>query len=443
MIVHKRFFVISIITIITFSIWLVTFDKLLLGIWFSGLAILCWSFILARSSLNGISLKREAKISRLEVGKVFSERLEISNVSKNRKLWLEIEDCSAILGPIHSRSLVNLDPGKMYSYPAQIQVNRRGFYPLGPTRLRSGDLFGVFSTETLLPARSALTVYPHIERLAYFSLETGLDASGQNQLMQTARTTPQAAGVREYQHGDPLNRIHWPLSAKKDQWMVKEFDEDSQACAWLMLDAQAGIYPHDEQEAAPAIDRNLLPLKKKAQYQLPRDGFEFAVSLCASLADYFTCAKKSVALTASARQLINLPTEKGSRQLFKILGQLAAVEDCGKIPIQDLIQKQIRNIPRGSALVIISPRKLHELSASLVLARRWGLRAKVIQIDTESFENNAAISAAQRQTRQENQNLIRLRYGDKISSIFTGRPGGINARSRVSGGSLPRRNPPG
>jgi len=407
----------------------------------AGLVILAWAYFQAHLSLNGIAIKREARTMRLEVGKTFSENLEITNNSGSKKLWLQVEDQSKILSAIHSRSIANLEAGRAYQYLAQAQINRRGVYPLGPTGVSSGDAFGIFTTSLTIPPSNHLTVYPHIAKLEHFSLETGTDASGQNQLMQTTRTTPQAAGVREYQPGDPLNRIHWPITLKKDRLMAKEFDEDSQACAWLVLDAQAGIYPHVgvDGDYSFSTDRNLLPFKKRNAYQLPRDGFEYAVSMCASLADYYTRANKAVGFAACGKQLGILPAEKGERQLLKILNQLAVIEDQGTLLVQDLIQKQIRNIPRGSALVVISPRVSNDLSACLLLVRRWGLRAKFIHIDSNTFLTQNVKKEIKK--RKETKNLIRIGYGDEISSKLSGNAA-LNAHLRVSGGSLPRRNRP-
>ena len=61
-------------------------------------------------------------------------------------------------------------------------------------------------------------------------------------MLQTTHPTPQAAGVREYSPGDPLSRVHWPTTVRRDKLMVKEFDEDSQSSVWLLLDAQKGKY---------------------------------------------------------------------------------------------------------------------------------------------------------------------------------------------------------
>ena len=170
-----------------------------------------------------------------------------------------------------------------------------------------------------------LVVYPHIYRLSEAPLALGAEISGQNLVRQTAQTTPQAAGVREYHPGDPLNRIHWPITVKKRKLIVKEFDEELQSGVWLFLDAQAGIYPQESEEQPAAVDWNLLPLKSRNFYQLPRDGFDYALSVTASLAAYYIQDKKVVGLAAYGDTLTILPSEKAWDMLVAIIGELVGL----------------------------------------------------------------------------------------------------------------------
>src|SRR5207247_206785 len=43
-------------------------------------------------------------------------------------------------------------------------------------------------------------------------------------------------GIREYQPGDAMNRIHWPSSVRHRRLHVKEFELDKTADLWLYLD---------------------------------------------------------------------------------------------------------------------------------------------------------------------------------------------------------------
>jgi len=412
--INKRFYIFLLIAFISLAGWLVTFDNLLLSLWLINGLMLASAYGIAKFSLEGVEVKRIAHIKKLEVGKIFDERIEISNQSRFRKLWLQIEDQSKILSEIHSRTFTNLGAGWVRMHQALAVVNKRGFYPLGPTRLVSGDPFGIFTTSKMIPPANQLTVYPHMERIPLLKLLPGEEIGGQNLILPTTRTTPQAAGVREYLPGDPLNRIHWPITVKKDKLMVKDFDEDTQSCVWLFLDAQKGLYPHQSDEIPPAVDWNLLPLKKKAAYRLPKDGFEYAVSIAASIADFYLRSNLAVGFAVHGQNLNILPAEKGQRQLHKILDNLASLEDEGDMPVQVLIERQLRNISRGSALVIITTRDQTAMNLSVRMAHRRGLSALVIQIDSNSFSAEPEISQRDESKRVNVKNLIRIAYGDDI-----------------------------
>ena len=428
---NKRFYYFALIFLISLAVWLLTFDNLLLGIWMVILLILAGAYIHTRQSLKGVSLKRYSRISNLEAGDIFDERIEVRNDSRLGKLWIQIQDQSALFSHIHTRTITKLGSGKVRVHQARALVNRRGIYSLGPARLISGDPFGFFTSSKIIPARSSLTVYPHIERISHLAMEPGREVGGQNLLVQTTRTTPQAAGVREYQPGDPLNRIHWPITIKKDRLMVKEFDEDTQSCAWIFLDAQEDIYPHISNIKLPALDWNMISLKQRKPYQISCDGFEYAVSIAASLADYFTRTRRALGFAAIGKRLIILPAEKGERQLHKILKELSTIEDEGKKPLGQLITGQVKNIRRGSLAIVITPREQASILGSLKLMERWGVRTQVIQVVPQSFGTDKKTSQneimtlpygilrnrqAQGSLFPNKKDLIRISYGDEISA---------------------------
>ena len=50
-------------------------------------------------------------------------------------------------------------------------------------------------------------------------IRPGLPEIPQVSITRTLETTPYAASVREYYRGDPLNRIHWPSTARRSLYM--------------------------------------------------------------------------------------------------------------------------------------------------------------------------------------------------------------------------------
>ena len=115
--------------------------------------------------------------------------------------------------------------------------------------------------------------------------------------------TPHASGVREYVPGDPMKRIHWPTSIRRDQLMVKEFEQDPQSEVWLFLDTHQSVHvskPGDD--TLPPIDDLLLLRRRKVK--LSPSTLEYSVSITASLAHYFIEQRRAVGLvSASGQQL--------------------------------------------------------------------------------------------------------------------------------------------
>ena len=433
--VHRKVYGLIILEGGFFALWAISGDFLLLSLWMAVLILLFASFSWTRLAIKKISVQRFSKVKALAAGSVFSERLEIKNNGRQARYLLQIEDQSNLLYRIHSRAVSQLGGGEIRVQTIKALVNQRGFYPLGPTRVSTGDPFGFFSAYVTFPAEKQLTVFPYSPPIPGFTTAGGNPSGEQDLLKRSAQPTPQAWGVREYQPRDPLNRVHWPLTLKKGQLMVKEFDRDTQTSVWIILDAQAGLYPHLVGSQAPALDWNLIPLKERGHYQLPRDAFEYAVSTGAALCHYYLDTGQSLGFASNGRQTSIFPAEKGSRQLNKLLFHLAGIHDDGNMDIINLLNQQAKNIARGSLLLMITGRNNALFSQSAQLARHWGLNLRVIQICANSFVS----APANAEDNSVNKNIIRISYGDDISEILSM---GIGAtyRKAASGQSLPQPN---
>ena len=112
------------------------------------------------------------------------------------------------------------------TYLARTRLIERGIFPLGPTQLHSGDIFGLFPASRSYPSENSLLVYPMLFGVRYFPGPAGLLPGGEALRRRTPQITSNASGVREYAPGDPLNRIHWLSTARRNRLIVKEFELD-------------------------------------------------------------------------------------------------------------------------------------------------------------------------------------------------------------------------
>jgi hypothetical protein len=69
----------------------------------------------------------------------------------------------------------------------------------------------------------------------------------------------------------------------------------------------------------------------------------------------------------------------------KILEALALLRTEGRLPIEGLVEAEVRNLPRGSTVVLITPATDKSVLVSVELLSRRGMRPVVVLMDAHSF----------------------------------------------------------
>jgi uncharacterized protein (DUF58 family) len=365
-------------------------------------------------SLRGISIERYTRVFRQEVGQIFEERFEIQNHSRFGKLWLEINDLCSLKGKLGSKVVSNISGRQDRSYFARSLLVERGSFLLGPTRVTSGDPFGLFSKQMVIPGEKTLIVLPFLVRLDHFPGPPGRLPGGRALRKKSLEVTPYAAGVREYVPGDPLSRIHWRTTARKDKLMVKEFEQDPHSDVWIMLDCQQGTHLSLPDDRRVEMEDPFWGVPKKMELPLAPDSFEYAVSTAASIASYYMTLGKSVGYASAGRYLNVIPVERGERQLGKILETLAFVRPDGDLPMLGLIEGQARQISRGSTVVLITAVNTNMIILAVDVLLRWDLRPVIVFIDPQSFGSARGIDQLAEQVRQYGAPMLIVKRGDNL-----------------------------
>jgi uncharacterized protein (DUF58 family) len=345
--------------------------------------VLVGSWFMSWQALRGISIKRMIRTHRSQVGQIFEERFIITNRGKLPKIWIEVRDKSNLPGANGSHVLSLLKGKEVRTYLSRTRLIERGIFPLGPTELVSGDLFGLFPIEKTSPIENSLLVYPMMVEINTFPSPAGWLPGGEALRRRTHQITPNASGVREYAPGDPINRIHWLSTARRNRFIVKEFELDPQAEVWIFLDAYKYAHeslPYDLPQF-DARDR----WRPIIQIPLKPSTIEYGVTIAASLSRYYLQHNRAIGFVSVSRSIKMLPSDRGPRQLGKILEALAIIKCDGNLPIEGIVEAQSRNIPRGSTVVIISsaPGKGIILAVEDLILR--GFKPIVVYIDGRSF----------------------------------------------------------
>lgn len=341
------------------------------------------SWLWSISSIRGLRFQRKARTLRAQVGQIFEERYEIENLGRLPRLWIEVHDDSPLPGADGSRVLTMIEGRNARSYLARTRLIQRGVFPLGPTILASGDIFGMFPVNKALPAKDSLLVYPMMVEVHNFPNPPGLLPGGEALRRRTHQVTPNAAGVRDYVTGDPLNRIHWVSTARRGRLIVKEFELDPLADVWVFFDAERSVHSSLREHQKPVESQDIW--KRTIKIDLPPSTEEYGVSIAASLVRDYLRRGRAVGFVAAGQHLSLLSPDRGGRQLGKVLEALALLRAEGEIRLRGLVEMQVKHMVRGSTVVLITPSVENEVALIVDYLSQRGLRPIVILLDSSTF----------------------------------------------------------
>jgi uncharacterized protein (DUF58 family) len=117
-------------------------------------------------------------------------------------------------------------------------------------------------------------------------------------------------GTREYRPGDPVKNIHWRSWARRGEPVVKEYMEEYFCRIAIILDT-------------------FLPSKFTAAQQA---SFEAAISVVASIADYFSRSEYIVDILAAGPDVYEVSAGRSLAYLENILDVLACLDPCYDLP---------------------------------------------------------------------------------------------------------------
>lgn len=409
------------------AIWLLNIVLLLFGT-FTGRAVffnltylmmgliiisLIWSWLAVR----GVRIGRKTRTRRSQVGRSFVEQFSVKNGFFLPKLWLEIRDHSDLPGYRASYVVPTLLPGASYEWRADTQCIVRGEFQLGPMTIISGDPFGLFLTPRRINATERIIIYPATVPITQFRLPIGLVSGGDPQRFITQNITTNAAGVRDYVHGDALNRVHWKSTARRNRLIVKEFELDPLVDIWLFVDLS-----RESLIEAPSVRRfgNTGPVMPNGG-GLPASTEEYAVVIAASLATHFIHIERALGFITYAPHREFLQAERGHRQLTRILETLAVARSQSNLSLHEMISLESPNIARGATFVFItSSLETSWIGELNVLARR-GIRPLCIYIQPDSFggETSEEIRGRLHMLKIP---TIYISKGDNLSAALAQRP---------------------
>jgi uncharacterized protein (DUF58 family) len=330
------------------------------------------SYLSHRYCLARVEFHRTFTPRRAFYGEDITLSLEITNRKLLPLAWLEVTDelpeeieprRGRVIPSLRQRRqhLVHLFSLRWYERVRRkmtITCRARGYFPLGPARLRSGDLFGITSQGQTLDDIQHLIVYPKIvplEALGIPALHPFGDFRAPRPLLEDPART---IGVRDYQTTDPLRRVHWKATARLGRLQTRQYEATTAHRVAVFL--------------------NMDTLGEYAEYRgFVRPLLELNIMTAASIAAWATMEHYPVGLYANGYlpeglHRVRLSPALGEASLTRMLEALAKVYPTPVIPLGDLMILEASGLPWGTTAVVITAIMDPPLRAGIAALRDAG-----------------------------------------------------------------------
>lgn len=232
------------------------------------LALLGWSRLWAHRWTGWITVVRECSRTAAEIGERAQVTVALRNAGPGRIPWLLLEeslprtalqqDPPRLRTSARPLEVAAFRPGETRRFQYDIEFRMRGYYTFGPLLVEGGDLFGLHRRYRVISGACHVLVRPRVVPLAGYDLASRRPV-GEIRLRHRLSEDPtRIAGVRPYEKGDPLNRIHWRATARTGVLHSKVCEPTCVAGATLVLDFHRGSYPcRRSSEAQAELARRL------------------------------------------------------------------------------------------------------------------------------------------------------------------------------------------
>ncbi|MBX6371665.1 MAG: DUF58 domain-containing protein [Acidothermus sp.] len=295
-----------------------------------------------------LACSRRIDPPRVPVGEPARVVLRIDNLSRLRSSVLLAEDrLPYSLGGRPRFVIGKIEPSGVREIRYPVRAETRGRYTVGPLTLRFTDVFGLVETTRSFRSTSTIVVTPRVHELP--SLRSGIGRSGSNdgEARLLATSGEDDVTPREYRHGDDLRRVHWRLTARHGELMVRREEQPWHRHAIVVLDRR----------------------NKRHRGDGPASSFEWAVSATASIGVRLLRDGYRLQLTDSAGTLL-APHHASASAEMELLDALAAVTLGDDDPLRDVVTRSRQDGGFGLVVAVLGELTRADVDALATLRRR-------------------------------------------------------------------------
>jgi uncharacterized protein (DUF58 family) len=330
----------------------------------TGILVLATSYGMSAMWADSAVVTRDGGDQEVKIGSQLPVRLTVTNAGKLPLLWILVED---LLPRQHGRlnaptigfqgkrlGVFLIESGKEIELQYTVDMKRRGYMQLGPTVLETGDLLGLFRRFKVVGKPSYITILPEVVPMSTFAVGSRRPI-GEVRIREHVIDDPtRLRGIRRWQPGDPMRRVHWAATARTGVLHSKVYEPSSVIGVTLILDMHGDSNPEHHE-----------PVR-----------LDLAVSAAASIATLLHDAGEPFGLASNGRDAVDRIRAEGPTVQYDRRG--SAAESKSMLDVSDRLRPVVMKADRTT------PHYRQMLATLARLERSDGLKLPELLVESES-----------------------------------------------------------
>jgi hypothetical protein len=237
-----------------------------------------------------------------------------------------------------------------------------GNYEIGVSRIEIEDFLGIFRLVYEVPFPLSISVYPRIIMIDRLRLKTDFFSESYSVLDSKYEDIGALQDIRKYMYGDSLKKIHWKLTAKLNELMIRKFQSATEASVIIALDLKKNDY---------SFEQNTIIEDKLIESAIAINYYCLYSWIPVNLV-YYT--KEIVTIKA------NSPFD-----FQNIYNRLAKIRFASEFSISETLDVYIRNSSAKTNLLILTSNLSYDLYDIIYYANFSGFHSIVVYVSPSEF----------------------------------------------------------
>jgi uncharacterized protein (DUF58 family) len=352
------------------------------------------SFVVLQSLTGRVDVPREA----FYIGETVNIHYLVKNKSIFRIPYMELNSfiTKRLTGRESMVEVISLESKQEFSKNETIILRRRGYYELGDMVVTVKDVFRFFSLKKTITSEAELIVYPKIIKLSTFEIMASQQLGELRVFDPAFLDKSRISTLKPYQEGDSVKRVHWKMSAKQDNLIIKDYENRGDTYVTVFIDNFQLYFNKD-------VDRRLE---------------DKIVDMAVCMVNYCLDQRVEVVLeTQKNQESIRISGQQKS-DLKPFLTAMALFKGNGASNFKDFMETRAETIRKGTTVIIITPCLDKSMGAQGIRLKMSNLNPLFIVVIDSENRNGHIDADIEKKLKQEGINIYIIDHHTSIKEAM-------------------------